>query len=161
MHVYMYVCMYVCIYVCVCMCVCMYLCMHVYVHVCMNMCFCLPVFHSFIHSFWQILYISFCPTLAKGSRWQIIQMWVIYILRLNFTCYISWPSLLAEGLILLREVKMTWYHFDFNVNDGHIPLKKYYFCNSFPVCQSRAVFYLLPAGCSYNLPHPQFHLRWD
>ena len=59
----------------------------------------------FIHKYsWEIVLTKYillslhlhklcCPTLAKGSKWQILQLWVIHNFRLDSACSTSRPSL--------------------------------------------------------------------
>ena len=53
---------------------------------------------------WNILHV-FCPTLTKGSKSQITQIWESDVFRLDFIAYsTSIPEFGAETLILLKDI---------------------------------------------------------
>ena len=88
---------------------------------------------------WEI----FCPTLTKGSKWQITQIWESDVFRLDVAYSASNPSLeqkhsscwkiINQGIMILHWCQCTWQtHF------AHLQEMSFSRVASF--CQSTAVF---------------------
>ena len=75
-----------------------------------------------LETLWTLAII--CPTLAKGSKWYTIQIWVIDVFLIHIMSSSSQAKFHTETLILLWDIidKTSWYSIDLSVKDSHILL---------------------------------------
>ena len=89
----------------------------------------------------------YCPTLTKGSKWQITQIWDIDVLGWTFSCSTSRPGFVQKHWSCWK--KTSWYRIDVNVNDRHISAiyEKYHFDHLLPFVKVERYYINTVAQC--------------
>ena len=83
------------------------------------------------------LFRLYCPTLAQGSKWHTIQIWVIDVFIIHIMSSSSRPEFHVRNFHPNKRYvsdKTSWYSIDASVNDRHIMrfYDKCHFCHLLP-----------------------------